>query len=48
MNAASITTTTTTTGTAINTGNSTAFSIMQPYTVVRCILAINGLYPSRP
>lgn len=57
MNAASIETTlsglgiTTTTSTNVSigsTGNSQPFSIMPPYTVVNCIIAWQGVYPSRP
>ncbi len=57
MNAASIETTlsglgiTTTTNTNVSigpTGNSQPFSIMPPYTVVNCIIALQGVYPSRP
>lgn len=57
MNAASIETTlsglniatTTSTNVSIgNTGNSQPFSIMQPYTTVNCIIATEGVFPSRP
>jgi len=57
MNAASIETTlnglnivtTTSTNVSIGSaGNSQPFSIMQPYTVVNCIIAWQGVYPSRP
>ncbi len=57
MNAASIetslsginvTTTTTTDVTVGAAGGSQPFSIMQPYTVVNCIIATEGVYPSRP
>ena len=57
MNAASIETTlnglnivtTTSTNVSIGSaGNSQPFSIMQPYTVVNCINAWQGVYPSRP
>jgi microcystin-dependent protein len=57
MNAASIETTlsgigiTTTTNTNVIVGiagGSQPFSIMQPYTVVNCIIATEGVYPSRP
>lgn len=57
MNAASIETTlsglniTTTTSTNVSigsTGNSQPFSIMPPYTVVNCIIAWQGVYPTRP
>jgi microcystin-dependent protein len=57
MNAASIetslsgvevTTTTNTIVTVGNTGGSQPFSIMQPYTTVNCIIATNGIFPSRP
>jgi microcystin-dependent protein len=57
MNAASIETTlnglgiTTTTNTTVNiapAGNSQPLSMMQPYTVVNCIIAWNGVFPSRP
>lgn len=29
-------------------GNSQPFSIIPPYTVVNCIIAVQGIYPSRP
>lgn len=57
MNAASIETTlsglniATTTSTNVSigsTGNSQPFAIMQPYTVVNCIIAWQGIYPPRP
>lgn len=57
MNAASIETTldglgiVTTTNTSVNinpTGNSQPFPILQPYTVVNCIIASEGIFPSRP
>lgn len=57
MNAASIETTlsglsvTTTTATNVIVdvaGGSQPFSVMQPYTVVNCIIATEGVYPSRP
>jgi len=57
MNAASIETTlnglgiVTTTNTTVNigmAGNSQPFSIMQPYTVVNCIIAWEGIFPQRP
>lgn len=57
MNAASIETSlsgvgiTTTTSTNVSvgaSGGSQSFSIMQPYTVVNCIIATQGVYPSRP
>lgn len=57
MNAASIETTlsgigiTTTTSTNVSVGNaggSQPFSIMQPYTTVNCIIAWQGVFPSRP
>lgn len=57
MNAASIETTlsginiATTTNTTVSVGNaggSQPFSIMQPYTVLNCIIAVQGVYPVRP
>lgn len=57
MNAASIettlsgigiTTTTTTDVTVGIAGGSQPLSIMQPYTVVNCIIATEGVYPARP
>ena len=57
MNAASIETTlsginiATTTSTNVTVGiagGSQPFSIMQPYTVVNCIIAWQGVYPTRP
>ena len=42
-----ITTTTDTTVTVENTGGSQSFSIMQPFTTVNCIIALEGIYPSR-
>jgi microcystin-dependent protein len=57
MNAASIetslsgvevTTTTNTVVTVGNAGGSQPFSIMQPYTTVNCIIATEGVFPSRP
>jgi len=57
MNPASIETTlsgvnvVTTTSTNVSIGNaggSQPFSIMQPYTTVNCIIAWNGVFPSRP
>lgn len=57
MNAASIETTlsnlgiATTTNTTVNVspaGNSQPFSIMQPYTVINCIIAWEGVFPQRP
>lgn len=57
MSAASIETTlsglniTTTTSTNVSigtTGNSQPFSIMSPYAVVNCIIAWQGVYPTRP
>lgn len=57
MNAASVETSlsgvgiTTTTSTNVSVGaagGSQPFSIMQPYTVVNCIIATQGIFPSRP
>ncbi len=36
------------TQTTVNEGASTTLPIMQPYTCVNFIIALNGLYPSRP
>jgi len=43
----STTTQTTTTVTVGNTGSSKPFSIMQPFLVVNCVIAMDGTYPSR-
>lgn len=43
-----VTTTTVTTATAGPAGGSLPFSIMQPYTTVNCIIATEGIFPSRP
>lgn len=40
--------TTTTMVTVDNAGNGQAFPIMQPYLVVNCIIATQGIFPSRP
>ena len=47
MNGDSVVTNTTTTVIEDNMGSGQAFSIMQPYTVLRCIIATEGLYPPR-
>ncbi|TXI19828.1 MAG: phage tail protein [Nitrosomonas sp.] len=43
-----IATTTTTAITVGNSGNSQPFSILQPFVVVNCIIATDGIYPARP
>ena len=43
-----VTTTTNTTVTVNNAGSSNPFPILQPYLVVNCIIATNGIYPTRP
>lgn len=48
LNNLNVTTTTSTTVTVGNTGGSQPFSIMQPYTTVNCIIAWQGIFPSRP
>ncbi len=48
LNGLGITTTTNTTVSIAPAGNSQPLSIMQPYTVVNCIIAWNGVFPSRP
>lgn len=48
LNGLGIVTTTTTSVNIAPTGNSQPFSIMQPYTVVNCIIAWEGVFPSRP
>ena len=47
LSGVNITTTTDTTVVVGNAGGSTAFSIMQPYTTVNCVIALEGIYPSR-
>ena len=47
MNAGSVVTNTTTEVTEQNMGGGQAFSILQPYTVLRCVIATDGLYPPR-
>lgn len=47
MAAGSVVTTTTTTGTAANAGGSQAFSNWQPYLTLNCVIAQEGIYPSR-
>lgn len=48
LNGLGITTTTNTTVNVAPTGNSQPLPLMQPYTVVNCIIAWNGVFPSRP
>lgn len=48
LSGVNVATTTITTATAGPTGGSQPFSIMQPYTTVNCIIAIDGIFPSRP
>ena len=47
MNSGSVATGTVSTVTQQTVGNNQSFSIMQPYTVLRCIVAVQGLYPPR-
>lgn len=47
LNNLNIATTTTTTVTVGNSGNSQPFSILQPFVVVNCIIATDGVYPAR-
>ena len=42
-----VATNTTTTVIINNTGKDQSFPIMQPYTVLNCIIALDGIYPSR-
>ena len=48
LSGVNVNTTTTTTATVGNAGGSQPFSIMQPYTTVNCIIAWQGVFPSRP
>ncbi len=48
LSGVNVTTTTNTAVTVGNTGSSQPFSIMQPYTTVNCIIAWQGVFPSRP
>jgi len=48
LSGVNVNTTTTTTVTVSNAGGSQPLSIMQPYTTVNCIIAWDGIYPSRP
>ncbi|MBP6366174.1 MAG: phage tail protein [Nitrosomonas sp.] len=48
LSGVNVTTTTNTAVTVGDTGSSQPFSIMQPYTTVNCIIAWQGVYPSRP
>lgn len=48
LNNLNIVTTTTTAVTVGNSGNSQPFPIMQPFLVVNCIIATDGIFPSRP
>ncbi|MBX3617353.1 phage tail protein [Nitrosomonas sp.] len=48
LNGVNVNTATTTTVTVGNAGGSQPFSIMQPYTTVNCIIAWQGIFPSRP
>lgn len=48
LSGVNVTTTTNTAVTVGNAGGSQPFSIMQPYTTVNCIIAWQGVYPSRP
>lgn len=48
LNGLGITTTTNTTVNVAPAGNSQPLPLMQPYTVVNCIIAWNGVFPSRP
>jgi microcystin-dependent protein len=45
---ATATTTTGTTVTVNSTGASQGFPVMQPYTVLNCIIAMEGVFPPRP
>lgn len=47
LDSVNITTTTDTTVTVNNAGGSQPLSIMQPYTTVNCIIALEGIFPSR-
>lgn len=48
LNGLGITTTTNTTVIVAPTGNSQPLPLMQPYTVVNCIIAWNGVFPTQP
>ncbi|WP_242447047.1 phage tail protein [Nitrosomonas supralitoralis] len=48
LNGLNIVTTTSTNVDIGTAGGSQSFSVMQPYTVVNCIIAGDGIYPSRP
>lgn len=48
LSGVNVNTTTTTTVTVGNAGSSQPFSIMQPYTTVNCIIAWQGVFPTRP
>ena len=48
LSGVNVTTTTNTVVTVGNTGGSQPFSVMQPYTTVNCIIATEGIFPSRP
>ncbi len=48
LSGVNVATTTVTTVTVSPAGGSQPFSIMQPYTTVNCIIAIDGIFPSRP
>lgn len=48
LSGVNVATTTTTAVTVGPTGGSQPFSIMQPYTTVNCIIAVDGIFPSRP
>ncbi len=48
LNNLNIATTTTTAVTVGNSGNSQPFAILQPFLVVNCIIATDGIFPSRP
>ncbi len=47
LSGVAITTTTTTDVTVSTTGGSQSFPIMQPYTVLNCVIALQGIFPSR-
>ncbi|PXW83900.1 microcystin-dependent protein [Nitrosomonas sp. Nm84] len=48
LSGVNVATTTVTTATAGPAGGSLPFSIMQPYNTVNCIIAVEGIFPSRP
>ncbi|MDP1557431.1 MAG: tail fiber protein [Nitrosomonas sp.] len=48
LSGVNVTTTTDTTVTVGAAGGTQAFSVMQPFTTVNCIIALEGIFPTRP